>query len=403
MQDLSLICGGARTGGGGRRWLHGCANFGGIACFPRLAGGDMSTVLERLAKHLCRHPSPPVVAPQPAAPTMAAQPSDDPAGTVILSNGVTMPAVGFGTGIGQADVEKHGGSSQAEVTIAACDAALDCGYRAIDTAQRYGTEPAVGQVLKRRFETGSLSRADVFITTKVANPRPAPAGMLPGGGLKYMLQPQLSAYEGVLDEFAGCLRNLQLEHVDLLLIHFPGPPAPDGSSLSPELSQRKRLEAWNALETIYREGKAKAIGVSNYCIRHLQELLTSPSVEFLPHVNQCELHTRLQQPALRKFCASHNIALTAYSPLSGADLGAAPVVAAASKYNVSPAAVVLSWLRQHGCIVIPKSLTPSRIAENFQSAGGEGNGMVRLTREEMALIDTLDEGRRINADTEAIV
>eukprot|EP01043_Picozoa_sp_COSAG02_P071501 COSAG02_NODE_13091_length_1447_cov_1.335312_2_plen_178_part_01 len=141
--------------------------------------------------------------------------------TIELANGVQMPLCGFGTGIGAADVEKHGGATQHAVTVDAVNVALDCGYVAIDTAQRYGTEPAIGEVLAERFARGTV-RDDVFITTKVANPRPAPAGMLPGGGLKYMLQPRLSAYDGVLDEFEGCLKNLQLEAVDLLLIHFPG-------------------------------------------------------------------------------------------------------------------------------------------------------------------------------------
>ncbi len=122
-------------------------------------------------------------------------------------------------------VERHGGGTQHDVTVSAVNAALDCGYVAIDTAQRYGTEPAIGEVLAERFGAAGprrRARDGVFITTKVANPRPAPAGMLPGGGLKYMLQPQLSAYDGVLDEFEGCLMNLQLDAVDLLLIHFPG-------------------------------------------------------------------------------------------------------------------------------------------------------------------------------------
>ena len=148
-----------------------------------------------------------------------------------------MPLCGFGTGIGAADVARHGGATQHAVTVDAVNAALDCGYVAIDTAQRYGTEPAIGEVLAERFASAGLSREDVFITTKVANPRPAPAGMLPGGGLKYMLQPQLSAYEGVLAEFDGCLKNLQLDAVDLLLIHFPGVRAePLSSSHSLSLS-----------------------------------------------------------------------------------------------------------------------------------------------------------------------
>jgi diketogulonate reductase-like aldo/keto reductase len=305
-----------------------------------------------------------------------------------------MPAIGFGTGIGAADVEKHHGSSQAEVTIAAVNTALDCGYRAIDTAQRYGTEPPVGEVLKQRFASGSLGRGDIFVTTKVSNPRPAPAGMLEGGGIKYMLQPELSAYDGVLNEFAGCLKNLQLDYVDLLLIHFPGPPAGDGTSLSPELSQKKRLEAWRALEALHKEGKARAIGVSNYCERHLLELVGV--AEFMPMVNQVELHPRLTQPRLRAFCAEHRIVVTAYSPLSGADLEAEAIAAIAAQHSASPAAVVLSWLRQHGCIVIPKSLSPGRIKANLSDS-------VVLSAAEMDRLDGLDEGRRINADTEGIV
>ena len=146
--------------------------------------------LHTLALHLS--PSPPLHS--GAMPQGAAAESD----SVTLANGVEFPWTGFGTGIGAADVEKHGGSSQAEVTEQAVNVALDAGYKAIDTAQRYGTEPPIGAVLAERFASGSLKREDVFITTKTSNPRPAPAGMLPGGGLEYMLKPEMSAYDGLL-------------------------------------------------------------------------------------------------------------------------------------------------------------------------------------------------------------
>eukprot|EP01045_Picozoa_sp_COSAG04_P009257 COSAG04_NODE_531_length_12994_cov_3.113687_13_plen_212_part_00 len=146
--------------------------------------------LHTLALHLSPS-APPHSGPMPQG---AAAESD----SVTLANGVEFPLVGFGTGIGAADVEKHGGSSQAEVTEQAVNVALDAGYKAIDTAQRYGTEPPIGAVLAARFASGSLKREDVFITTKTSNPRPAPAGMLPGGGLEYMLKPEMSAYDGLL-------------------------------------------------------------------------------------------------------------------------------------------------------------------------------------------------------------
>ena len=210
--------------------------------------------------------------------------------------------------------------------------------------------------------------------------------MLPGGGLEYMLQPELSAYDGVLDEFSGCLSNLKLDAVDLLLIHFPGPPHTDGASLSPGLSQKKRLEAWRALETIYKESRARAIGVSNYCVRHLEELVGV--AEVMPMVNQCELHTRLSQPELRAWCANHQIVMTAYSPLSGADLDDPTIVSIAEAHGVGAGAVVLRWLRQLDCIVLPKSLTPSRIADNLHVPAS-----FTLSETEMAALNGLDDGR----------
>jgi hypothetical protein len=160
-----------------------------------------------IAGHVSRPPPPrPSCRQAPAAVPTSCDAGDDGADAfVALSNGVRMPAVGFGTGIGQADVERHGAGSQGAVTADVVGCALDLGYTAIDTAQRYGTEPYIGAVLAERFRSGDLTRDSIFITTKVANPRPAPPGMQPGGGLQYMLQPQLSAYDGVRAEFEKCL------------------------------------------------------------------------------------------------------------------------------------------------------------------------------------------------------
>ena len=179
------------------------------------------------------------------------------------------------------------------------------------------------------------------------------------------------------------------------------------------------------MEKIYSDGQARAIGVSNYAVRHLEELVGV--AEVMPMVNQVELvrkslpttqtpsphqsckssalklrgcrqHTKLSQPALREYCAAHGIVVTAYSPLSGADLDDPVITAIADAHGVGAGAVILRWLRQHGCAVLPKSLTPSRIADNLTVPAS-----FQLTDEEMAKLDGLDEGLRINADAELIV
>ena len=183
------------------------------------------------------------------------------------------------------------------------------------------------------------------------------------------------------------------------------------------------------MEKIYSDGQARAIGVSNYAVRHLEELVGV--AEVMPMVNQVELvripphptttharavshdasckpsalklrgcpqHTRLSQPALRDYCAEHGIVVTAYSPLSGADLDDPAITAIADAHGVGAGAVILRWLRQHGCAVLPKSLTPSRIADNLTVPAS-----FQLTDAEMAKLDSLDEGLRINADAELIV
>jgi diketogulonate reductase-like aldo/keto reductase len=302
---------------------------------------------------------------QPAATAATAAAAD--AGALpefrLRSSGLLLPAIGLGCG--------YNPTEQAERGRTMLDTALECGYRHLDTAQRYGTEPAVGAALAARFSSGTLSRDDVWVTTKVANPRPAfpGSGMQVGGGIRYMLRRDMDAYTGLLEEFAGCLASLELRHVDLLLMHYPGQPPEDEplpeGFLTTEEGQAKRLAAWRAMERIKADGQARAVGVSNYARRHLEEIEAAGMQ--LPEVNQIELHPRLPQTELVEYCHARGIVVTAYSPLNGADLDSPTLIAIAEKYGVSAASVVLRWLLERGCAVLPMSMTPARVRDNLAS------------------------------------
>ena len=312
-----------------------------------------------------------------------------------LRSGLQLPSIGLGCG--------YNPTEEAERGRTMIDTAIRCGYRHIDTAQRYGTEPAVGDALAEAFASGALRRAEVWVTTKVANPRPAfqGSGMQVGGGIGYMLRRDVDAYEGLLEEFAGCLKSLRLEHVDLLLMHYPGQPPEDeqqdpGGPLTAAEATSKRLAAWRAMETIKAAGKARAVGVSNYCPRHLQEIEAAGMS--LPEVNQIELHPRHQQRALVEYCQHEGIVVTAFSPLNGADLTDPVLTAIAARHRVSPAGVVLRWLLQRGCVVIPKSMTPARVEDNLTAPAS-----FALSAEEMAAIEALEDGHRLDIDVNNVL
>jgi diketogulonate reductase-like aldo/keto reductase len=191
-----------------------------------------------------------------------------------MANTVIMPSIGLGCAY-----TKDQGRSQWDIATEMIEAAVLAGVRHFDTAQRYGTEAPLGEVLARHFQNGTLRREDVFVTTKTSNPRPASGGMPAGGGWVpdgngYMVNEDADAYAGLTAELDGCLETLQLDYVDLVLMHYPSLPASDGPGLSAETCRRKRRECWAALQDAYWSGKCRAIGVSNFGIDHLEELFS---------------------------------------------------------------------------------------------------------------------------------
>lgn len=259
---------------------------------------------------------------------------------ITLNNGVVMPALGFGVfQVPDAETEQ------------AVSLALEAGYRSIDTAAIYGNEVGVGRALA----ASGLPREELFITSKVWI---ADLGF----------QETLAAYQTSLDK-------LGLDYLDLYLIHWPA-PATD-----------KYLDSWRALEQLLADGKVRAIGVSNFEPEHLQKVIDLGGT--VPAVDQIELHPALAQHALQEFNEAHGIATEAWSPLAqGAALNSDEVAAIASAHGKTPAQVVLRWHLQQGRIIIPKSVTPARIKENFELFD------FVLTDSELASIDSLDSDGR---------
>ncbi|HWD03573.1 MAG TPA: aldo/keto reductase [Amycolatopsis sp.] len=262
-----------------------------------------------------------------------------------LNNGVEMPQLGFG--VFQVPPPE---------TKAAVKTALDAGYRSIDTATAYGNEAAVGEALA---ESG-IARDELFITTKLWNSD--------------------QGYDETLRAFDASVAALGLEQLDLYLIHWPLP------------ARDKYIDSWRALEKLYADGRVRAIGVSNFQPAHLRRVFDEGTV--VPAVNQIELHPYLVQEALRAFDAEHGIATEAWSPLAkGGDLLSEPAVTAvAERLGRTPAQVVLRWHLQLGNVVIPKSVTPSRVAENFDLFG------FTLTDADVAALSSLDRGLRTGPD-----
>jgi 2,5-diketo-D-gluconate reductase A len=237
---------------------------------------------------------------------------------VRLNNGVEIPQFGFG--VFQVPEDE---------TVQTVRAALDAGYRHIDTAQMYGNEEGVGQALK---ESG-LSRDDVFVTTKLNND---------GHG-----------YDAALRRLDESLGRLGLDHVDLYLIHWPRP------------HDDRYVETWRGFEKAVGEGKTRSIGVSNFTVEHLDRL--AAETETVPAVNQIELHPRFTQDELRAYHRQHGIATEAWSPIGqGKGLLDDPLLAElGKKYGKTPAQVVLRWHIQLGNIVFPKSMHVERMRENI--------------------------------------
>ena len=264
---------------------------------------------------------------------------------ITLSNGVRMPQLGFG-------VWQVPDDEAAE----AVGTALEAGYRSIDTAAIYGNEEGTGKAIA----ASGTAREDLFVTTKLWNSD--------------------QGYDSTLRAFDTSLDKLGLDYVDLYLIHWPLP------------SRDAYVDTWTALEKIAGEGRAKAIGVSNFKPEHLERLFAESTVT--PVINQIELHPQFQQAESRAFHAQHSIATEAWSPLGqGKGLLDDPTLAAvARKHERTPAQVVLRWHLQVGNVVIPKSVTPARIRENIDVFGFE------LDADDLSAIAGLDSGNRIGPD-----
>jgi diketogulonate reductase-like aldo/keto reductase len=213
--------------------------------------------------------------------------------------------------------------------IRAVKQAIDVGYRLIDTAAVYKNEAGVGQAIKE----ASVTREDLFITTKVWNSD--------------------QGYEETLQAFETSLNKLQLDYIDLYLIHWPMP------------KNNKYIETYHALEKLYHDGRIRAIGVSNFTIPHLERVLKECSIK--PTVNQVECHPFFSQNELKAFCREHDIYIEAWSPImrGGELLNHPDILSLSDKHKKSAAQIILRWHIQNEVIVIPKSVTPSRIEENF--------------------------------------
>ncbi|APA03721.1 glyoxal reductase [Bacillus velezensis] len=264
-----------------------------------------------------------------------------------LHNGVEMPWFG----IGVFKVEEG-----AEL-VNAVKTALVHGYRSVDTAAIYGNEEGVGEGIRQGLQEAGLKREDIFVTSKVWN---ADLG-----------------YEETLKAFDTSLEKLGLDYLDLYLIHWP--------------VEGKYIDAWRALETLYRDGRIKAIGVSNFQIHHLKHLMKETEIK--PMINQVEYHPRLTQKELLAFCTEQGIQLEAWSPLMQGQLLDHPVLQEiAKKYGKSAAQVILRWDLQNGVITIPKSTKKHRIEENANVFDFE------LSADDMKRIDDLNENLRVGPD-----
>jgi len=260
---------------------------------------------------------------------------------LTLNNGVTIPQLGFGVF-----------QIPPDATRKATLAALEVGYRHVDTAQMYGNEAGVGQAVR----DSGLDRGDVFVTSKLNN--------------------SFHAHDDALAAFDRSLAELEFDYLDLFLVHWPMPAVGDF------------VETWRAMEEIYRSGRSKAIGVSNFQPNHLDRLRAETDV--LPAVNQVEVHPYFTQTDVRSYGVEHGIVTEAWSPIAQGKVLDDPTIGRiAERYGKTPAQVTLRWHIQRGDVVFPKSATRSRVEENFAIFDFE------LGDDDMTDISLLDRDERI--------
>jgi 2,5-diketo-D-gluconate reductase A len=265
---------------------------------------------------------------------------------VTLNNGQQIPQLGFGVFL-----------IEPQDTVAAVSTALEAGYRHIDTAEEYGNEKEVGEAIRQ----SGLDRSEVFVTSKLNNDAHQP--------------------DDARQAFDESLKALGVDYLDLFLIHWPLPTRYDGDFVS----------TWQTLEEFYREGRARSIGVSNFQAHHLRRLHGESQI--IPAVNQIEVNPYLTQDELRGFCAEHQIAVEAWSPLGRGNVLQDPEIEAiARRAAKTPAQVVLRWHIQRGDIVFPKSVTPDRIRENIDIFD------FGLSADEIGTISALNRNERTGPD-----
>jgi 2,5-diketo-D-gluconate reductase A len=265
---------------------------------------------------------------------------------VTLNNGQQIPQLGFGVFL-----------IEPQDTAAAVSTALEAGYRHIDTAEMYGNEQEVGDAIRR----SGLGRDEVHITSKLSNEAHEP--------------------DDARRAFDQSLKALGVDYLDLFLIHWPLPARYGGDFVS----------TWRVMEEFYRDGRARSIGVSNFQAHHLRRLHTE--TEVIPAVNQIEVNPYLTQDELRAFCAGHQIAVEAWSPLGRGHVLADPEIERiARRAAKTPAQVVLRWHLQRGHIIFPKSVTPARIRENIDIFD------FGLSADEVEAISALNRNERTGPD-----
>jgi diketogulonate reductase-like aldo/keto reductase len=280
-----------------------------------------------------------------------------------LNNGLRMPVLGLGT---------YRIYTQHKISEVLHWAVNDLGYRMIDTAKYYENEQEIGHFMKKC----SIPREEMFLVSK--------------------LWPDDHGHQRTVKAFERTLENLKVDYLDLYMVHWPGVEEVAKDPKDRAEAREIRASTWQAMEEIYKTGKAKAIGVSNYMIRHLKELSSYASVE--PSVNQVEFHPYLYQRELLQYCAENKIQMEAYSSLGkGELLKDKRVLDLAKKYNRTAAQILLRWAMQHSVVVIPKAAVREKLEENSKVFDFE------LAADDMIMLNALDKGWHCTWDPSHVI